>query len=145
MCYIKLRTQAHLPGKQLLINKLIIKHKKLSIMPGGDRTGVMGQGPRTGRGLGFCEGFDSPGITKVVRGGMGRGFGSGRGKGMGRGMGSGRGLNSGGPSAGPFTGNPRMPAMSKKDEVKLLKLQVDTLKRSQQDIEKRLEELEKEE
>ena len=114
-------------------------------MPRGDRTGSMGQGPRTGRGLGLCEGFDSPGFTKEVVGGMGRGLGFGRGKGMGRGMGLGRGLNSGGLYAGSFTGNPRMPSMSKEDEVKLLKLQADTLKRHQKDIEKRLGDLEKEE
>jgi hypothetical protein len=43
-------------------------------MPLGDRTGPMGQGPRTGRALGFCSGYDSPGYTKGVGGGMGRGF-----------------------------------------------------------------------
>jgi hypothetical protein len=141
--YIKLCTQEYLSCKQLIINKLNIKLNELSVMPKGDRTGSMGQGPRTGRGLGFCEGSDSPGITKGVRGGMGRGFGYGRGKGMGRGMG--RGLNSCGPSAGSLTGNPRMSSMSKEDEVKLLKSQVDTLRRSQKDIEKRLGELENEE
>ena len=58
-------------------------------MPGGDRTGPMGAGPRTGRGLGYCSGADDPGWT---RGGVGRGgFGLGRG-GFGRGgFGFGRG------------------------------------------------------
>lgn len=32
-------------------------------MPHGDRTGPMGQGPRTGRGAGFCSGFDMPGYA----------------------------------------------------------------------------------
>ncbi len=62
-------------------------------MPKGDRTGSMGQGPRTGRGLGLCEGFDSPGFTKEVGGGKGRGLGFGRGKVRGRGTGLGRGRN----------------------------------------------------
>jgi len=26
-------------------------------MPSGDRTGPAGQGPRTGRGLGYCNGY----------------------------------------------------------------------------------------
>lgn len=40
-------------------------------MPRGDRTGPMGQGPRTGRGMGFCAGNDVPGCAS------GRGFGRG--------------------------------------------------------------------
>ena len=30
-------------------------------MPSGDRTGPLGQGPRTGRARGFCSGYDAPG------------------------------------------------------------------------------------
>ena len=55
-------------------------------MPWGDRTGPLGLGPRTGRGLGFCSGFNSPGFTK----GSGWGFGRGWGRGLGRGWGRGR-------------------------------------------------------
>ena len=52
-------------------------------MPGGDRTGPEGYGSRTGRGLGYCSGYDSPGFTK----------GSSRGRGFGRGYwGRGRGF-----------------------------------------------------
>ncbi|MCU0461684.1 MAG: DUF5320 domain-containing protein [Bacteroidales bacterium] len=106
-------------------------------MPAGDRTGSMGQGPRTGRGLGYCSGFDSPGYAKGQGGGTGRGFGPGRGRGrgIGRGMAYGRGR---GLQASPWT-----IAISKEDEIKLLKSQADELKRSQVDIEKRLGELEK--
>ena len=52
-------------------------------MPGGDRTGPEGYGSRTGRSLGYCAGYDSPGFTKgVPRGrGFGRGF-RGRGRGF---------------------------------------------------------------
>ena len=118
-------------------------------MPRGDRTGPMGQGSRTGRAFGYCEGFDSPGFTKGVGGGMGRGMGCGRGagsgRGMGRGMGFGHGRSFGGAYTGSFPGYPWMPSMSKEDEVKLLKSQADALSRSQKDIEKRLGELEKEE
>lgn len=49
-------------------------------MPGGDQTGPMGQGSMTGRGQGFCAGFNNPG--NMNRGpGAGRGFGGGRGGG----------------------------------------------------------------
>lgn len=41
-------------------------------MPGGDGTGPAGKGPRTGRGLGYCAGYDSPGNTKSGRRGRGR-------------------------------------------------------------------------
>lgn len=36
-------------------------------MPRGDRTGPDGQGPRTGRGMGFCNGFNIPGFQNVGR------------------------------------------------------------------------------
>ncbi|MFP4397623.1 MAG: DUF5320 domain-containing protein [Desulfonatronovibrio sp.] len=32
-------------------------------MPGGDRTGPLGQGPRTGRAQGFCSGGNAPGFN----------------------------------------------------------------------------------
>lgn len=48
-------------------------------MPGGDRTGPMGMGPRTGRGAGFCGGARAPGFASR---GLGAGaFGGGRGRG----------------------------------------------------------------
>ena len=57
-------------------------------MPGGDRTGPLGMGPRTGRGAGYCSGSDAPGF--VAGGGYrGRGIGYGRGCGFGRGGGRG--------------------------------------------------------
>ena len=56
-------------------------------MPRGDRTGPMGEGPMTGRQLGYGAGYDSPGYTKSPGIGMGRGF-FGRGRGFfGRGRG----------------------------------------------------------
>ncbi|MCF7876688.1 DUF5320 domain-containing protein [Candidatus Bipolaricaulota bacterium] len=51
-------------------------------MPRGDRTGPAGQGPKTGRGLGYCTGYSAPGYTKGRPRGGG-GFGRGRGRGFG--------------------------------------------------------------
>lgn len=51
-------------------------------MPGGDGTGPVGMGPMTGRGVGYCAGYPTPGY---MIGGVGRGFwGRGRGGGWGR-------------------------------------------------------------
>lgn len=110
-------------------------------MPVGDRTGPLGLGPGSGRALGYCYGFDSPGYTKGPGRGMGRGFGFGRG--FGRGRGYGRGWGYGPPYPVHDPGYPLMPQMSKEDEIKMLKSEADALKRSQKEIEKRLEELEK--
>ncbi|HOO98284.1 MAG TPA: DUF5320 domain-containing protein [Bacteroidales bacterium] len=119
-------------------------------MPRGDRTGPIGQGPFTGRGLGYCTGFDSPGFTKGMGAGMGRGGGYGRGMGYvgGFGRGGGRYGRGWGWSRGfdtPFQTYPPAPSMSREDEIKMLKSEADSLKRSQKEIEKRLNELEKEE
>ena len=57
-------------------------------MPRGDRTGPLGEGPMTGRQLGYGAGYDSPGFTKGPGGGLRRGF-FGRGAGFGRGYGRG--------------------------------------------------------
>ena len=43
-------------------------------MPQGDQTGPEGRGPRTGRGLGFCNGYPVPGFMNPS---FGRGFGRG--------------------------------------------------------------------
>ncbi len=65
-------------------------------MPGGDRTGPLGRGPRTGRGLGYCSGSDRPGFMSRTFGRLGLGFRRGRGGGRGRaGRGAGRGAGAG--------------------------------------------------
>lgn len=55
-------------------------------MPGGDGTGPLGLGPRTGRGLGYCAGYPTPGYITAPGGGpfwrwgwggFGRGWGRG--------------------------------------------------------------------
>lgn len=53
-------------------------------MPAGDGTGPMGAGSMTGRGMGYCSGFQAPGFANAGfgRGSAGRGavpFGRGRG------------------------------------------------------------------
>ena len=53
-------------------------------MPRGDKTGPQGEGPMTGRRLGFCIGNDRPGFDSTP-GNFGRGFGQGFGRGYGRG------------------------------------------------------------
>jgi len=56
-------------------------------MPRGDRTGPMGMGPMSGRGAGFCAGFNVPGLMNSVPGRGGMGFGRGCGRVFGMGMG----------------------------------------------------------
>ena len=68
-------------------------------MPGGDRTGPLGEGPRTGRGLGYCRDDVRPEDRPAVpaRGlGLGRRLGWGRGAGAGRGRGLGMAWRRGG-------------------------------------------------
>ncbi|MBY9004596.1 MAG: DUF5320 domain-containing protein [Candidatus Lokiarchaeota archaeon] len=55
-------------------------------MPGGDRSGPGGQGPMTGRGLGYCSGKNNPGFTAIQGYGLGRGYRRGRGQGRGYGI-----------------------------------------------------------
>lgn len=101
-------------------------------MPRGDRTGPMGQGAMSGRGMGFCAGYPNPGFT---RGGRMGGFG----RGMGRGFG--RGCFRGGYAAGwPAYGNPPVdvPAISEKEA---LKQQSDYLKQQLKQIDDRLDQI----
>ena len=60
-------------------------------MPWGDGTGPWGMGPRTGLGLGYCNGYDRPGYANPLNRGGGRGYGYGLGRGFGRGWGRGYG------------------------------------------------------
>lgn len=93
-------------------------------MPRGDRTGPEGMGPRTGRGMGFCSGYNSPGFA----GGFGRGRGMRRGGGFfGRGRGF-RNWDNNAYNAAPYT---------EEERAQMLKEEYDVLK-------KRVEELEKE-
>lgn len=49
-------------------------------MPQGNKTGPLGNGPMTGRKLGFCAGYDQPGyMNQPGRSGTGQGRGGRRG------------------------------------------------------------------
>ncbi len=111
-------------------------------MPWGDRTGPMGLGPRTGRGLGYCNGYDSPGYTKGVPIGRGFGWGAGWGRGWGRGFGRGwRGFGrfGWGRWSYPYYNQPVSPADERKileDELNYLKSQMDAINQRLEDLDK---------
>ena len=130
-------------------------------MPGGDRTGPAGMGPRTGRAAGYCSGYDVPGYTNPIggRGFWGRGGGY---WGYGRGRGGGRGRRNwyyatgmpgwqraayGYPAYGygaygqPY---PYAPEPSAAEEADMLKQEAEALKNELQDIQERISALEKE-
>ncbi|MFP4548033.1 MAG: DUF5320 domain-containing protein [Fidelibacterota bacterium] len=108
-------------------------------MPRGDRRGPEGFGAMTGRGLGYCAGYDSPGFTKgTPRGGAGFGRGMGSGRGMGRGHGYAWRVNY------PQPHYPAAPAYSREQELDMLKGQAEDMKTSLEAINKRIEDLEKE-
>ncbi len=100
-------------------------------MPRGDRTGPMGQGMKTGRGMGFCNGYDVPGYVNCGFGfGLGRGFRGGSGRGMGRGR---------------MVFNPPQQQnqnLSPDVEKEMLKAKTDALKKQLDYLTKRMEELE---
>lgn len=123
-------------------------------MPQGDRTGPAGMGPRTGRGMGFCSGFGSPGFTRGAR----RGFGGGWGKGFKRGFGQGFGWRRLGVAAAQPIWEPQpvypaeQPAPLTKDqekqmlddEVKAIEEEKRSLADELEAIKKRIKELQKE-
>ncbi|MCD6250236.1 MAG: DUF5320 domain-containing protein [candidate division Zixibacteria bacterium] len=128
-------------------------------MPGGDRTGPRGAGAMTGRGAGLCAGNDVPGYMNPA---YGRGFGGGRGRGFGRGfgMGGGRGWRNqyyatGAPGWARGYGYPYPEAYpggfgtttnvkaTQADELLHLKEQAQYFKRTLDDIEQRIDELQK--
>ena len=95
-------------------------------MPQGDQTGPAGQGPMTGRRMGFCAGFNAPGN---------QGFGRGAGRGLGRGRG--------------FAWKARtMPVIqpqviTEEQEKQVLQEDLKDIKAEMQEIEARLKELKK--
>lgn len=106
-------------------------------MPRGDRTGPEGYGPRTGRALGYCSGYDSPGYTKGIPRG-GRGYGRGFGRGLGWRRGWGRGYY---PARDPaYPAEPYQP-ISKDEEKQYLKDTITTLENELNSVKKRLQEL----
>ena len=101
-------------------------------MPRGDGTGPAGMGSRTGRGMGYCAGYPTPGF-------MNPGFG-GRGGGLGRGMGWRR---FAGANQYPPTQPMYFKPMEANDEKKMLSQDLKALEEEMKAIKNRLGELEK--
>jgi len=98
-------------------------------MPGGDRTGPMGTGPRTGRGMGYCSGYDRPGFANPAPDFRVRyGFGCGE---------AGRGWR----HRFYTTGFPRPAPLTPEQETAILKARADRLKSQLDAVQKRIEEL----
>lgn len=112
-------------------------------MPRGDRTGPMGAGPMTGRGLGYCGGYGEPGYMHP---GPGRGWG---GYGWGRGRGWRHGYRATGlpfwaryeEGWGPPAWGPGAPAPTQEQEAAQLKAQAEWLQDQLDAIQGRLDEL----
>jgi len=102
-------------------------------MPWGDRTGPIGAGPRTGRGLGYCSGFNVQGYMNP---GTGVGFGRGRGW---------RCFGRFGRRFRWFWRTPFFGGASFRDEVELLRQEAEILRKNLEAVEKRLSEIEKKE
>ena len=100
-------------------------------MPRGDGTGPDGLGPMTGRGAGYCAGYNVPGYANTGAGkglGLARGFRGGRGQGRVR-------------SAGPPAGQVRnfQFRQTKISEEKAKELELKNLKRTAEDMEDQLD------
>jgi len=106
-------------------------------MPYGDGTGPMGTGPMTGRGAGYCGGFEAPGYASA---------GNGRGMGLGRGFrGGGRGRRNRFFAAGFMGGMPygrrfAFDSVNPADEMQILRNQADMLKQQLKVLEERIAE-----
>jgi len=119
-------------------------------MPRGDGTGPAGMGPMTGRSAGYCAGYPVPGFMNPVggRGYWGWGRGGGRGRGFGRGFGWAR-AGFGYPAWGsavapyPFYPGPVAPTVAPEQELDSLKQQAQYFQEAFNQINKRIEELEK--
>ena len=128
-------------------------------MPFGDGTGPMGYGPMSGRGVGYCAGFNMPGFANPM---PGRGFGRGRGFGWRRGFrggfGFGRGFGWGFVPVDPYEAYPyREPvypqpvapqtpygepvSLSKEEQRKILEDEIVALEEELKAIKRKLNEL----
>ncbi len=119
-------------------------------MPWGDGTGPAGLGPMTGRGAGYCAGYNVPGYLNPAVPGWGWGGGWGRGRGY-RHWYYATGLPGwarfgGTPYYGYTQGSPYYgaPTVSKEQQLNALKTQADILKRNLEEINKAIEDMEKE-
>jgi len=128
-------------------------------MPFGDGTGPRGMGPMTGRGMGYCAGFPTPGYMNpgFGRGAYGRGFAGGGGRGGGRGwrnwynatgmpgwVRAAQGMPAFGgmaaPPVNPYMQPPMQPPTAE-DEMAMLKDQAEYLKQQLDNIQSQISEL----
>ena len=93
-------------------------------MPRGDSTGPNGMGSMTGRGMGFCAGFNAPGFMNP---------------GFGRGRGFGRGFAWRARAFQPVIQEPAV--ITEKQEKQLLEQELGQIKTEMQEIQKRLKEI----
>ena len=110
-------------------------------MPGGDGTGPNGQGPMTGRALGFCAGFNAPGFMNP---GFARvaGFRRGFGRGLRRGLGLGRGFAWRARFFQQLQPDFAEPAViTESEERQILQEELKALREEMQEIEARLKEI----
>lgn len=128
----------------------VVARKGVFDMPRGDGTGPMGLGPMTGRGAGYCAGYSMPGYANPVSGrGFGRGIGAfGRGAGRGRrnwyyatGLAGWQRASMGMPAYGGTYNY--APEIMPKEELDILKNEADFLKKQLEDVQSRIESLEK--
>ena len=104
-------------------------------IPGGDQTGPMGAGPRTGHGLGCCSRDEASGFANPAFG---------PGIGWRRGWGGGFGWRHRFFAAGRTGwGYPRYPPPTQEETLQALKSEEDWMKGQMEAINKRIEELEK--
>ena len=112
-------------------------------MPGGDRTGPMGMGPRTGWGAGFCAGYGVPGFSNRGYGAGGAFFGGRGGRGR-----RNRFFATGVPGWQYFAGNPipggmpfPAPSEAPQNELDVLKGQAQYLENGLKELQARMETL----
>lgn len=121
-------------------------------MPRGNGTGPMGMGAMTGRGMGFCAGYESPGYANMIPGGSAWSC-FGRGRGFRNG---GRGWRQGFAATGlpgwmrfgdygaPYGNRAPYPQADPEMEKQALKTQADFLQSELDRIRKRLEDIDAE-
>lgn len=130
--------------------KTVQNRKEVTIMPFGDGTGPAGMGPRTGRSFGYCAGYPGPGYLNPIPS-RGFGFGFGRGGRGHRHLFYATGLTGWQRAAGlypmwsGYAGAPynREPAaLTKEQELDMLKHQVEYLENTLSGVNERIRELE---